>query len=618
MPPKRPKSRKNHLGRPGSNHSSHRNHSRSRYPLRNHHSNDEDDNNSNIGDISINTEINVSNGNHSNVTNSSDAGNDADQSSSPNNSASISDVNATNNQTGGGEDEETDVASAMSNQSARIDKLERSIETLTQILLEDRDQSSHQRSHPRSHPRNQRSTNQNSLNSESTSTSRDHYVPSRHNHTRQTLDLPLLEMTYQGSELINSPVLLQDGDSAYWRYSGDLIRHVTILETTMPTLLRRMPIYHFKCENGQEYDDRHDKLFISKEEALEIDPNGVIRSSRSPTTALEDLDLTAIDSDLPDHIKKQWEQLDPEKFKLATLSTSIKDYKLSNDSIVAIKRLMNFLSQSVTGASKTGLLKLPSIRDLTPTTTIRDLWLSPPSHPRFDKANACYLNIASCFALLFESEDFASNAPKAQLAIASVIGGTTDGIDVLDHLLKSRIPALGATDFDAYETIAALQVEDGMLLIKFLSAAQDIQSQLSLSSHAAEDNSLFKQFLTELMKTNIHSFIGSIFGDFNRFNKLHGNVRKYSSETIDSVARFLIDGKAPDVLRLNDRVTDTSTRDVNDASPFKQAYIRHKSRSNFSRPKFASMSIKSAEQDDSTVDNDLKLRMKNSGKQKSM
>lgn len=667
MPPKFKKSNSGYKGKArslskaSSDNDSYRGRSKTRYPLRNQHQNDEDNENINhhIGDVNIDTmptgfktdDDSKTGNDQQNISHSSSASNHGDnsvQSSLANNSSGGSVINSptqlfTNRndspysgspignqkllsatkkgkskakiqrqqneekenedeiQVRGGKNENLDVNSVISNQSARMDKIEKSLETLTQLILE-----KHHSDHSENNT-NQRSTDQNPLNGTSMPAPPHQPAPSRHNNTRQTLDLPLLEMTYQGRELINSPVLLQDGDEAYWRYSGDYIRHVRILETTMPTLLRRNPIYHFQCENGQEYDDRHDKLFISKEEALEIDPTGVIRSSRSPTTALEDLDLTAIDSNLPNHIKRQWEQLDPEKFKLATLSTSIKDYKLSNDSIVAIKRLMDFLSQSVTGASKTGLLKLPSIRDLTPATTIRDLWLPPPSHPRFDKANACYLNIASSFALLFETEDFAAKAPKAQLAIASVIGGTADGIDVLDHLLKSRIPALGATDFSPYASIASLQVEDGMLLIKFLAAAQDIQAQLTLSSHAAEDNTLFKQFLTELMKTNVHSFIGNTFGDFNRFSKMHGNIRKYSRETIDSVARYLIDGKAPEILRLNDKVNDTSTRDVNDLSPFKQAYIKHKSRSNFSRPKFASMAIKSNQSDDATVDNDFKF-----------
>jgi hypothetical protein len=96
--------------------------------------------------------------------------------------------------------------------------------------------------------------------------------------------------------------------------------------------------------------------------------------------------------------------------------------------------------------------------------------------------------------VLLTSEDFAKDAPKAKLAISAVSNGSMDGIDVLDFLLHSRIPTLGATDFNAYEVIMSLVVENGMLLINFLSKAQDIQAQLTLSAHPQEDNTLFKQF----------------------------------------------------------------------------------------------------------------------------
>jgi hypothetical protein len=80
------------------------------------------------------------------------------------------------------------------------------------------------------------------------------------------------------------------------------------------------------------------------------------------------------------------------------------------------------------------------------------------------------------------------------------------------------------------------------------------------------------------------------------------------------VSRYLIDGKAPEVLYLTDKVNSIPNHDVNDPSPFNNAHVRHKSRSNFSRPKLAAMQLKSSDlakeneveaNDDGTVDKEF-------------
>lgn len=123
-----------------------------------------------------------------------------------------------------------------------------------------------------------------------------------------------------------------------------------------------------------------------------------------------------------------------------------------------------------------------------------------------------------------------------------------------------------------------------MLLITFITKAQDIHAQLLISSHPSTGNTLFKQFLTELMKTNIHSHISGFLTEFNRFSKASANMDQYSKETIDTVSWYLIDGKAPEVLYLTDKVNSIPNHDVNHPSPFNNAHARHKSRSNFSHP----------------------------------
>jgi hypothetical protein len=222
--------------------------------------------------------------------------------------------------------------------------------------------------------------------------------------------------------MTTAPIILKVGDGVYWRYSGDLVRFAKILGIILPpNLLQREPIYSIEMQNGQTHSARHDELFITKNKALSLDQNGVIRSNKSITTASDQLDLTAIGESYTPIITQQWANLNPEKFKkLPTPQTNIKEYKLADDSIVYMKCLMDFLSSSITGASTTGLLRLPAIMDLSPVITIRDLWLPPPSHPKYPIAKACYSNIVSAILVLLTSEDFAKDAPKAKLAISAV------------------------------------------------------------------------------------------------------------------------------------------------------------------------------------------------------
>jgi hypothetical protein len=173
---------------------------------------------------------------------------------------------------------------------------------------------------------------------------------------------------------------------------------------------------------------------------------------------------------------------------------------------------------------------------------------------------------------------------------------------------------LGATDFNPYVKIMTLKAEHKMLTITFITKAQDIRAQLVLSSHPVSNNNLFKQFLQELMKTNLHSYVSNFFLEFNNFSKASANMEPYTKQTIDTVSWYLIDGKAPEVLFLTDKVDSIPNHDVNDPSPFNNAHVKHRSRSNFSRPKFAAMQLESSElvkeneveaNDDGTVDEEF-------------
>lgn len=424
---------------------------------------------------------------------------------------------------------------------------------------------------------------------------------------REPLDLHPVEFISDGTRMITAPVLLREGDKAWWRYSADFVRSVEILECTMPTKLRVQPIYTIKCANGQTHDVRHPELFITKDCVTTWDRTGKITSESSLLGATDRLDTDAIGGKYPQHQILQWKNLDPSEFKLNNLHTSIKEFKLDSDSIVELKDLMNVLSSAVTGASKTGILKLPAIKDLSPLVSIRDIMMPPSSYPSYERAKACYGNIANEISTLLSSKEFAKSAPKAKVALSAVARGNYDGIDMLDHLLRSRIPILGATDFHPYSVIMSLQAEDGMLLIRFISMAQDIQAQLSLSAHPHDDNTLFKQFITELVKTNVHSFVSATFSAFNRFQKQNGNMLRYTDESIDTVSTDLIDGKAPEVLYLNDKVHQTDSTAGN-PSAFRNGLNKHKAKSNFSRLKFASMKVDEASENSAAAHDDASVQ----------
>jgi len=421
--------------------------------------------------------------------------------------------------------------------------------------------------------------------------------PTAHNYShlydRDTVDLAPVDIVTNGIALTTSPVMFKVEDSAWWRYSGDMMRLVEILEVTPPTPIRRQPNYFVRCQNGQTHSVSHTDLFLSRERATEIDLDGRITSDPDLFSATDRMDLYAIEGLFTTQQAIQWKALDGTQFKISTLQTALKDLKLETDSILELQSLHDSISTAIAGASTNGLLKLPSLQELSPTVSIRDIWLPPPTHHRFSSAVACYGNIASCIKVLLTRKDFSATAPKAKFAIATV-SASDDGLDALYALYRARIPVLGATDFNAYVEIMGLQVEHGTLLINFINTAQDIEAQLSLSSHPPNDNSLFKQFLTQLMKTNVHSYVGITFSDFNIFLKQSGGREKYTKHTIKSVSQMLIDGCAPSTLYLMNKVDSTGHRhDINNLSPFKDAIAKHKSRSNFSKLKFANMQIDS-------------------------
>jgi hypothetical protein len=276
------------------------------------------------------------------------------------------------------------------------------------------------------------------------------------------VDLAPVKITAQGTRLTTAPVLFRQNDSAFWQYSGDMMKHVTVMKCDPPNANRRMPVYTVICnDGGQENIVLHDQLFISESEdtATQWDREDRITSDMNLLSATDRMDLYAMGpSPYTTAQATQWANMDGSKFKLATLQTALKDITLDSDSLVELKRLHAILSAGITGASTTGLLALPKLSELSPTISIRTVWLPPARHPQFPTAMACYQNIANVISTTLTNKEFAKKAPKARFAI-STVAKTLDGIDMLDHLYKSRIPMLGATDFNPYVEIMTLKAE---------------------------------------------------------------------------------------------------------------------------------------------------------------
>ena len=132
----------------------------------------------------------------------------------------------------------------------------------------------------------------------------------------------------------------------------------------------------------------------------------------------------------------------------------------------------------------------------------------------------------------------------------SVTNGNKDRFDQLDYFYRSTIPFLGLTDFDPYKTIQLLIVTDGMQLETFISKAQDVQMQLEIAAVANNDNALLKQFLEQLMLTNLQPLLANKNHQFNQFRKQNPLGKVYIEETVDTIADYLLDGNAPSTLRL--------------------------------------------------------------------
>ena len=418
---------------------------------------------------------------------------------------------------------------------------------------------------------------------------------------RQPIDLPPNQVNYQGRDMVTSPVLLTAGDEVSWKYSGNIMTPVKVLEVTEPTLIRRQPIYTVQMTSGTRigvtYEVRHDDLYISKDKATELDRYGILKASSSILTASSKLDLAAIDDVSPLQLQ-QWNAMNGEKFRFGTFQDSIKTLSLDSDSIVAIQQFHEALSTSMTAASKGGLLTLPDLINLSPTVKMRDLILPRPSYRHYPIAKAFYDVTARIVASHIATKSFSEKAPKAKSILRTITRSKKDGIDQLQHLYDHRLPFLGATDFDAQALISNLKIEHNMLTCDFIAEAQEIQAQIDLSGAITGPNALLKQFMDQLMNTNVQPLIASHNNNFHNFRANTGNRAEYNEESVDSISLYISTSNPTDHrLTINNRPTNTEKQSPIHPSPFGSGYKKHLAKSSFSRPTYAAMNAHSNQPD---------------------
>jgi hypothetical protein len=80
------------------------------------------------------------------------------------------------------------------------------------------------------------------------------------------IDLAHVDIVTNGIALTTSPVMFKVEDSAWWRYSGDMMRLVEILDVTPPTPIHPQPYYFVRCQNGQTHSVSHTDLFYREKE----------------------------------------------------------------------------------------------------------------------------------------------------------------------------------------------------------------------------------------------------------------------------------------------------------------------------------------------------------------
>ena len=424
---------------------------------------------------------------------------------------------------------------------------------------------------------------------------------------RIPVDISLRHISIYGEEYQTSPVMFAVGDRPLWLYSKNILLPVEILEATPPARWRRQPTYHAKFAAGEgtrvgRHDIHHDDLFLPLDKDDIFGPSGRLDANLDDLRISDRLDAHAMPDTNPLLIQR-WGGMDMASYKTKDFIASIKDESLSGDSLTALEHFYSSVQIFLQSSHKANIDILPDLSELSPTTSLRDCILPPPSYSHFARAKSCYDSIGRILHMTLHRPEFTSKAPLAREVLSRVLGGTTDGWDILHELLKGRLPYLGATDFDVTSVISTIKASNGMLFSDFIYSTQQAQRTIHVSGLSTLPNALLKQFLQELMRCdNLSPLIASKNQHFHEFLRSTGNKEIYTAETIDSLIRFLNLGRPP--LRLTVSVDSSQSSPLE--TPRMASYGGQRSILPYNRPSLAAMAtqpdVTPPPPDDATVD----------------
>ena len=390
---------------------------------------------------------------------------------------------------------------------------------------------------------------------------------------RAPVDIALRSVCIYGEEYQTSPIMFQIGDRPLWLYSKNLLLPVEILEATPPALWRRQPTYHAKFLEGEgsrvgRHDIHHDDLFIPIDRDNTFDPSGRLDANLESLRVGDQLDAHAMPGYNATLIQR-WGAMNMASFKTKDFIASIKDEILASDTLTAIEHYYSTVQIYLQSSHRDNIDILPDLSELSPTTSLRDLLLPPPSYSRFGRAKSCYDSIGRVIHMILHRKEFTSKAPLAGAVLSRFLGGTTDGWDLLHELLKGRLPYLGATDFDVNSVIASVKVSNGMLFSDFIHAAQQAQRTILVSGMSTLPNALLKHFFREIMRCdNLSPLMAAKNQHFHEYLRATGNKSVYQQESVDSIIKFLNLGRPPLRLQVSDDLVEPSPLDPSRMASF--------------------------------------------------
>ena len=364
------------------------------------------------------------------------------------------------------------------------------------------------------------------------------------------LDLSIKHIQVYGKTFQTAPVLYQVGDRVLWKYGNDIMVPVEIMEVTMPSLLRRQPIYHIRFGNRDgSHDIPHNELFIPLDRDNALDPAGLLTINEVVPAIPDQLEIESSSLAWTPEEVSRWSAMKSSNFKMSTFMYALKDHSIKSDNVTAIEKLYRDIAIFLRSASRVGANIMLPLSSLSPSTSLRDLILPPPSYSNYGIAKACFDGIGEHIMQVLEQDNLTKLAPKAGRVLQLHLNSTKDGWEVLKRLLKERLPYLGASGFDTQSIINSIVATNGMLFDDLVSTIQSAQRSIQVSGMQLEPNILMKRVIQELMKcSNLSPLLSIKNHAFHLFCRQTGNAKQWDGEGVDTILDYLQEGSPPSVL----------------------------------------------------------------------